>query len=140
MISVSITITEVDIMSKYCPNCGCQSEDDAMFCVSCGERLNEIARFCTSCGAELEANCRFCVKCGNQVQLFDRPQPTAQKNNWQALQPRSDQQRTVQQRVQPQTTYTNTQSTNTNTQNADTNTQSADPNMQSAFARYKRAR
>lgn len=46
----------------YCPMCGGEAPQSAMFCPFCGRRLTPEA--CSTCGADLDPAWSFCARCG----------------------------------------------------------------------------
>ena len=66
------------VFRRWCPKCGAQVSDSAVFCLVCGASLNsdtgsgghrteqpQCRTFCKRCGYEMDAGIRFCPHCGS---------------------------------------------------------------------------
>ncbi len=49
----------------FCPNCGANVQDGAMFCAGCGKPLGQAV--CSNCGAQIKPGVNFCPGCGKSV-------------------------------------------------------------------------
>lgn len=54
------------VEKRFCPNCGNEVPDGALFCMKCGTKLAE-EHCCPNCGAKLDSEALFCMKCGTKV-------------------------------------------------------------------------
>ncbi len=52
--------------SKFCPECGKEIEEGAVFCSKCGKKLNNELK-CSYCGLKIKEEDKFCSKCGNKI-------------------------------------------------------------------------
>ena len=59
------------MMSRICPKCGAELQDDELFCCECGTKYEEPAPpepetggFCAKCGTELRPGAAVCPRCG----------------------------------------------------------------------------
>lgn len=56
----------------YCPRCGKEIDEAAVYCTKCGYKLpqknTEVEqRFCPKCGAEVRKEENFCSSCGTRI-------------------------------------------------------------------------
>lgn len=70
------------MMSRICPKCGAELQDDELFCCECGTKYEEPAPpepetggFCAKCGTELRLGAAFCPRCGAPRQEAGAEQP-----------------------------------------------------------------
>ena len=70
------------MMSRICPKCGAELQDDELFCCECGTKYEEPAPpepetggFCAKCGTELRPGAAFCPRCGAPRQEAGAEQP-----------------------------------------------------------------
>ena len=58
----------------FCPKCGAQQPDGAVFCSKCGTKLHAQSqrKICPNCHSEMEPGMIFCSKCGAR---YNPPQP-----------------------------------------------------------------
>lgn len=62
--------------ANYCPNCGSEMPDDAIFCYKCATKIPEkthFANYCPNCGTEMPDDAVFCYKCATIIPK--KPQP-----------------------------------------------------------------
>jgi|GEM_PF-1198805 len=54
----------------YCPKCGNENKEDALFCNECGASLKlKEQRYCPHCNNENSSNAKFCDKCGFSLEI-----------------------------------------------------------------------
>lgn len=56
---------------KYCRECGCKLDDDAVFCPDCGNKIEKDLNVCPQCGEKLKKNSLFCPSCGFKLKKED---------------------------------------------------------------------